>query len=118
MSAESNLAGMFPPSGDQIWNEDLAWRPVPVHTLAREYDYFLHVKRACDRYEYEMTKYLNENDRFDRLIERHRPLIDYLKEHSGLENPQIKDIDHIYDTLSIEQSKGFKYVIHTEIVSQ
>lgn len=28
-SALMTLAGMFPPSGNQIWNKDIHWQPIP-----------------------------------------------------------------------------------------
>lgn len=33
MSAEANLAGMFPPNGSEVFNPDLKWQPLPVHTV-------------------------------------------------------------------------------------
>lgn len=33
MSAQANLAGLFPPTGDQVWNPDIRWQPIPVHPL-------------------------------------------------------------------------------------
>uniref|UniRef100_A0A9J7X1U9 Lysosomal acid phosphatase n=1 Tax=Cyprinus carpio carpio TaxID=630221 RepID=A0A9J7X1U9_CYPCA len=33
MSAEANLAGMFPPNGSEEFNPDLKWQPIPVHTV-------------------------------------------------------------------------------------
>jgi len=39
MSAETDLAGLFPPEGPQLWNDELLWQPVPVHTVSEESDY-------------------------------------------------------------------------------
>uniref|UniRef100_A0A8D0C2I9 acid phosphatase n=1 Tax=Salvator merianae TaxID=96440 RepID=A0A8D0C2I9_SALMN len=42
MSAQANLAGLFPPTGDQIWNPDLHWQPIPVHVVPKEKDPSVH----------------------------------------------------------------------------
>lgn len=33
MSAEANLAGLFPPSGIQRFHPNISWQPIPVHTV-------------------------------------------------------------------------------------
>ncbi|KAM5248161.1 lysosomal acid phosphatase isoform 3-T3 [Ctenodactylus gundi] len=33
MSAEANLAGLFPPGGTQLFNPNISWQPIPVHTV-------------------------------------------------------------------------------------
>ena len=33
MSAEANLAGLFPPNEVQHFNPNISWQPIPVHTV-------------------------------------------------------------------------------------
>ena len=41
MSAESDLSGLYPPKGNQIWNNGLTWMPIPVHTIPLDQDYVI-----------------------------------------------------------------------------
>ncbi|XP_046327990.1 prostatic acid phosphatase-like isoform X1 [Haliotis rufescens] len=50
MSAYSNLAGLYPPSGDQVWNSNIPWQPIPVHTRPRSEDNMLGMGKHCQRY--------------------------------------------------------------------
>lgn len=38
MTAQCCLAGLYPPKGDDIWNDDLMWQPIPVHTVTYHSD--------------------------------------------------------------------------------
>ncbi|MGH0183860.1 UNVERIFIED_CONTAM: hypothetical protein FKN15_013149, partial [Acipenser sinensis] len=33
MSAEANLAGLYPPNGSEVFNPNITWQPIPVHTV-------------------------------------------------------------------------------------
>lgn len=38
MTASAFLAGVFPPYGIQIWNDDLKWMPIPIHSIPSNED--------------------------------------------------------------------------------
>ncbi len=46
MSVECHLAGLFQPNDNQTWHPDLAWQPIPVHTIAKEQGQFEYV--SCE----------------------------------------------------------------------
>jgi hypothetical protein len=47
MSAASNLAGLYPPEGDQKWNENLDWQPIPIHTVPEIMDEVIMYSLYC-----------------------------------------------------------------------
>ncbi len=38
MSAECMLAGLYPPEDTQIWNPNISWQPISVHTTPMDID--------------------------------------------------------------------------------
>ena len=41
MSAEADLSGLYPPTGNQIWEKGIEWMPIPVHTVPLDQDYVI-----------------------------------------------------------------------------
>lgn len=101
-SANLVLAGMFPPKGDQIWNEHLNWQPIAVHSIPKPIDRFLHVESGCPRYlkarrDYEVSPEMRA------LIEPHKELFQYVEKHAGKPVRTIEDMKNVYETLNIER---------------
>lgn len=107
MSALVSMAGMFPPTSDEMWLSDLNWQPIPVHTLPHDEDHILATYKQCDRFDYLMIDYL-KSEEYQNLFKKYKPLIEYLEQYSGKKLPTLVDINDLYDTLSIEQLKGMR----------
>ena len=43
------FSGLYPPSGDQVWDPEIPWQPIPVHTLPQTEDYLLSSHAKCPR---------------------------------------------------------------------
>lgn len=105
MSAQANFAGFFPPKGNDVWNKDLLWQPVPVHSIPEEHDDFLHVTKKCPAYRREMHK-LFQSDEFKSISQQNKPLYDYLSLHTGNEIKRILDVEYLSNCLEIEEANN------------
>lgn len=101
-SANLVLAGMFPPHDNQIWNEQLLWNPIAVHTIPRDIDYYLHVDDACTRYKKARDDY-EFSPEIRALIEPHKELFEYVEKHAGTPIRTIENLKDVYETLNIER---------------
>ncbi|XP_046387697.1 prostatic acid phosphatase-like [Ischnura elegans] len=106
MSAESNLAGLYPPQGNQIWEEGITWQPIPIHTLPESLDQILAGKKPCPRYEYEFKK-SKELPEIKMLNEESKELYKYLTEKTGKLVHDIESVEFLYNTLTIEERFNF-----------
>lgn len=105
MSAGSLLAGLFPPTNDQIWNENIAWQPVPIHTIPRDMDNILAAGRRCDRFEYLLEQHFNRTE-YKAWRLKYNELYRYAVEKSGLSSDSPTNIVYLWDTLMIQQLKN------------
>ncbi|XP_059474786.1 prostatic acid phosphatase-like isoform X2 [Neocloeon triangulifer] len=105
MSAESNLAGFFPPVNQ--WDADLKWSPIPVHTVPETLDKLVSMKYPCPRYESELKK-LMESDYVKKLNAQYQDVYDYLTEHSGRKIQDPTTLQYIFNTMWIENLKNME----------
>lgn len=105
MSAATALAGWFPPIGEEIWNDDLKWNPIPIYAIPASMDHLLWNGRVCDRYNQEQLKMMNSPE-YQVLLQSYQKLFGYLEKHSGAPIKTFMDVNMLRDTLLIEQSKN------------
>eukprot|EP00096_Caligus_rogercresseyi_P013635 TRINITY_DN6265_c0_g1_i1.p1 TRINITY_DN6265_c0_g1~~TRINITY_DN6265_c0_g1_i1.p1 ORF type:complete len:423 (-),score=74.06 TRINITY_DN6265_c0_g1_i1:202-1470(-) len=103
MSALSNLAGLYPPKESQVWNPNLLWQPVPVHTIPGPEDVLLGSHFDCERYGYLKNKTVYDNPYFKALNAKYAKDFAYMSHHSGSTIDNIVNADYIRDTLFIEE---------------
>ncbi|XP_051173261.1 prostatic acid phosphatase-like [Leptopilina boulardi] len=101
MSAESNLAGLYPPEGNQVW-DILKWMPIPVHTIPEKQDHILSAKKYCPRYEYELEKVM-QSDEMKKIDQENAQIYEYLTMHTGRKINTLEDVNTVYNTLFIEE---------------
>ena len=103
MSAQANLAGLFPPSGYMKWDPELSWQPVPVHTVAKETDVLLSSSHsACPRL-LTLRQEAADSPWLRDLYRQNTELLQYLSVHSGQKVDSVLQLDWLYDTLLVEQ---------------
>nr|XP_028607043.1 LOW QUALITY PROTEIN: prostatic acid phosphatase-like [Podarcis muralis] len=107
MSAQANLAGMYPPTGDQIWNPKILWQPIPVHVVPKERNPKLRYPILnCPRY-LELLKETMHSSEFQAKIQPYKEFIKTIGLYSGYDPQDLTNlvnfkIWHVQDTLFCE----------------
>jgi hypothetical protein len=107
MSAYSNLAGFFPPNGSQMWNKDLDWQPIPVHTLPKHVDFLLNTDVKCPKYDEEVEK-VYESEPIKQEERENKLFYEFIDNVTGTYHESIKNVWDIYDTVFCEHTHHLK----------
>ncbi|XP_066514550.1 lysosomal acid phosphatase-like isoform X2 [Hoplias malabaricus] len=106
MSAEANLAGLYPPNGSQIFHRGLDWQPIPIHTVPQDQEKLLSFPLPnCPRY----SLLMNETEKTDFFLNMTRTYGEFLamvRNKTGEESTSIDSIWSIHDTLFCEEKHG------------
>ena len=115
-SAMANLAGMFPPTATDKWNEQLNWNPIPVHVVPESSDYLIGGSLPkCPTFE-KVLNDLVDSAEFDEIIGQSKDLRNYLTEHSGYNLNATSNIEIMFksvllrDILFVERMNNMMYV--------
>lgn len=102
MSAEANLAGLYPPSGRQVFTPDLKWQPIPIHTVPQSEERLLSFPLGdCPRYK----QLMNETEHtaaFLNVTSAYKDVIELVRSKTGLNKTTVESVWSVYDTLFCE----------------
>ncbi|XP_027967124.1 lysosomal acid phosphatase isoform X1 [Eumetopias jubatus] len=106
MSAEANLAGLFPPSGMQRFNPNISWQPIPVHTVPIAEDRLLKFPLGpCPRYE-QLQNETRQTPEYQNESIQNAQFLDMVANETGLTDVTLETVWNVYDTLFCEQTHG------------
>eukprot|EP00088_Acartia_fossae_P068667 TRINITY_DN8752_c0_g1_i1.p1 TRINITY_DN8752_c0_g1~~TRINITY_DN8752_c0_g1_i1.p1 ORF type:complete len:419 (+),score=82.51 TRINITY_DN8752_c0_g1_i1:162-1418(+) len=103
MSAESNLAGLYPPV--KRWNADINWQPIPVHTVPQSEDALLSSHAECPRFT-QLQEELKHSQDFKNIYNDNIGLFSYISKNAGQNITDVVELDYVYDTLFIEHNNN------------
>ncbi|KRT82078.1 Phosphatase [Oryctes borbonicus] len=110
------LAGLFPPSVSQMWDEDLSWIPIPYYFDKYEGDKRLRRPNYyCPRYVEELNK-VYETPENKKLEKDYKEIFAYIEEHVGKPIRNVDDVLGIFQTLYAEQHMNLTLPEWTEAV--
>ncbi|XP_059184015.1 lysosomal acid phosphatase [Centropristis striata] len=102
MSAEANLAGLYPPRGQQVFSPTLQWQPIPVHTVPQSEEKLLSYPRFdCPRYKQLMNE-TEHTAEFLNVTNEFKDVIELVRNKTGLNNTNVETVWSVYDTLFCE----------------
>ncbi|XP_041053519.1 prostatic acid phosphatase-like isoform X1 [Carcharodon carcharias] len=109
MSALSDLAGLYPPHGHQIFKPDLNWQPIPVHTVPAEDEKLLmYPLKNCPRYEELLNATMN-CPQYKAIMRENHDFLKMLSINVGVPFQQVSllTVWWIYDILYCERAHNF-----------
>lgn len=106
-SIQTNLAGLYPPRGKKVWNNQVDWQPVPVQTMPVDLDGRLYEDAICPRAE-EVLEEIHRSPEGQEVLNRNANLMRTLEDLSGKRMKDWVSVRDLLDTLTIERSRGLK----------
>ncbi|KAJ8927548.1 hypothetical protein NQ314_019972 [Rhamnusium bicolor] len=109
MSAYAALAGLYPPKNSQIWNQNLLWQPIPVHTRASEEDEVLTMRKYCNKYE-KLYQNTLDSKYFKKIRATYEDFFEYVSKHSGWNLTDFNEIRTLQTVLDIYNSSNASFI--------
>ncbi|XP_038072170.1 prostatic acid phosphatase-like [Patiria miniata] len=116
MSAESDLAGLYPPQGNQKWKAGFDWMPIPVHTVPLDEDYLLEANGPpCPVYD-ELKEQIKDEAEYKELEAQYKDFMANLTINTGFKTPvTVNNIYKIEDPLFVERQHNLSWPAWTNV---
>ncbi|XP_078540595.1 lysosomal acid phosphatase isoform X2 [Lissotriton helveticus] len=102
MSAECNLAGLYPPGESQTFSVNMSWQPIPVHTVPEDEDRLLKFPLLpCPRYE-ELQKETRQSAEYVNKTKENLSFLAMVANKTGIKEISLESVWSVYDTLFCE----------------
>lgn len=110
MSAQACLAGLYPPTDEEKWHDEIMWHPIPIHTIPLNMDHVLSTARRCEAYKAAHEKHMENSPEVQRVFVENKHLVDHWSQESGSPIETILDVFRLYDTLIREKEQNKRSV--------
>uniref|UniRef100_A0A1W7RAZ5 acid phosphatase n=1 Tax=Hadrurus spadix TaxID=141984 RepID=A0A1W7RAZ5_9SCOR len=104
-SAMALLAGLYPPESDWIWNKDLKWQPIPVHSVPGKDDSLLNYRPDCPAVQREYKK-LKRSEIMQAYNRDNQDFFQFLSEETGMDLNEWHGLIRINSILEIERQNN------------
>lgn len=108
-SANLVLAGLFPPKPNQVWNYNLPWQPIAVHSIPKSIDYYINADHACIRWIEAREEHL-QSPGIQKIMDDNRELLEYVEKNAGEPVRTMEFIKDIHEALETENHLNKTYV--------
>ncbi|NXE45201.1 PPAL phosphatase, partial [Casuarius casuarius] len=108
MSAEANLAGLYPPDRQEMFNPNVSWQPIPVHTVPESGERLLKFPLApCPRYE-QLQNETRHSAEYTNKTKENLQFLQMVANETGIRDVSLESVWSVYDTLFCEQAHKMK----------
>jgi hypothetical protein len=106
VTVSSILAGLYPPNGEQKWNNEIGskWQPIPIHTNDIKLDNIFYQKE-CPKVK-DLFEQVKQTDEFKSYLNQNKDFINDLNVAIVNGNVTIYDLEHIADGIFIEKENN------------
>lgn len=104
-SAQTALAGLFPPTELETWNKNIWWQPIPVHTTKLDQDHVLAATKYCPKYNIAYVNYTKNDPEVQRIYRDYAGLFLQWSQMAGTSIRTTIDVYFLHNTISIEREQ-------------